>query len=98
MIVALNRPARHSIGLAAGRRTLVFWQRGTCLLRDLVLWPVRVVRVQNELALFAQMSERDLQDIGLTSQDVRNATALPIDENPRRNRVAGSGPNRVGAP
>jgi uncharacterized protein YjiS (DUF1127 family) len=52
--------------------------------KRIVLWPARVARARGELALLARFSEHELRDIGLSSQDLRNATALPLDADPTR--------------
>ena len=53
-------------------------------LRQALLWPVRVARGRRELARIAALSDRELGDIGLTRHDVRNASALSLDEDPTR--------------
>ncbi len=45
-------------------------------------WPARVARARAALRQLAAMDARELADIGLTRQDLRNATALAIDEDP----------------
>lgn len=54
------------------------------LLARALLWPARVFSARAELARLAEMSDRDLRDIGLMRQDLRNATALPLDADPTR--------------
>lgn len=49
-----------------------------------LLWPARVLRARAELAKLAELTDRDLRDIGLMRQDLRNATALPLDADPTR--------------
>ena len=61
---------------AAPRRSF-----GKSLLR-LLLWPARVAQARRDLALLGSMSDRELSDIGLSRQDLRNATALPPDADP----------------
>ena len=51
-------------------------------LRRFLLWPVRALRSRREFAGLAAMSDRELRDVGLTRQDLRNATALSRDECP----------------
>ena len=60
----------------APRRTL-----GKALLR-LLLWPARVAQARRDLAMLGSMSDHELSDIGLSRQDLRNATALPPDADP----------------
>lgn len=50
--------------------------------KRLILWPVHVARARRELAQLAAFSEYELRDIGLSAQDLRNATALPLDSDP----------------
>ena len=50
----------------------------------ILLWPARVLRARRELARLATLSDHELRDIGLTRQDLRGATALPLDEDPTR--------------
>jgi len=48
----------------------------------IALWPARVAAARAAFAQLAAMSARELADIGLTAQDLRDATALALDENP----------------
>ena len=43
-------------------------------------WPARVAHARRDFALLAGMSEHELHDIGLASQDIASATALHPDE------------------
>ena len=52
--------------------------------KRIVLWPARVMAARRSFAQFAQMRDFDLRDVGLTRQDVWNAAALPLDEDPTR--------------
>ena len=45
-------------------------------------WPGRVVEARRTLAQLAQMSDRELSDIGLLRSDLADASALPRDEDP----------------
>jgi uncharacterized protein YjiS (DUF1127 family) len=54
------------------------------LLGEALLWPARIVRARREFARIAALSDRELRDIGLMRHDLRNATALPLDEDPTR--------------
>jgi uncharacterized protein YjiS (DUF1127 family) len=51
-------------------------------LARILLWPARVLRARSELAALAALSDHELRDIGLTRQDLRGATALPLHESP----------------
>ena len=45
-------------------------------------WPARVGEARRTLAQLAQMSDRELSDIGLLRSDLADASALPRDEDP----------------
>jgi uncharacterized protein YjiS (DUF1127 family) len=45
-------------------------------------WPARVVAARQTMGQLARMSEYELRDIGLTRQDLSDATALPLDVDP----------------
>jgi uncharacterized protein YjiS (DUF1127 family) len=45
-------------------------------------WPARVVEARRTLTQLAQMSDRELSDIGLLRSDLADASALPRDADP----------------
>jgi uncharacterized protein YjiS (DUF1127 family) len=45
-------------------------------------WPARVVEARRTLTLLAQMSDRELSDLGLLRADLADCTALPLDDDP----------------
>ena len=45
-------------------------------------WPARVVEARQTLTQLAQMSDRELSDIGLLRADLANCSALPLDDDP----------------
>ena len=45
-------------------------------------WPARVIEARRTLAQLAQMSDRELNDIGLLRADLADCTALPLDDDP----------------
>lgn len=49
-----------------------------------VMWPFRAAEGRRVMAELGAMSDRDLRDIGLTRQDLRDALALPAAEDPGR--------------
>ncbi len=51
------------------------------LLWRLVTWPARVAQARRDFAMLASLGDRELRDIGLSRQDLRDATALPLSEN-----------------
>ncbi len=52
------------------------------LCKRIAFWPARVVAARAVMAQLAAMNVRELADIGLSPQDVRDATALPLSEDP----------------
>lgn len=48
----------------------------------IALWPARVAAARAVFAQLAAMDGRELADIGLTAQDLRDATALRLHEDP----------------
>jgi uncharacterized protein YjiS (DUF1127 family) len=66
--------AKAGFGSALSRLTVALWQA--------VLWPARVLAARRELEMLGQMSEYELKDIGLTSSDLADVTALPADASP----------------
>lgn len=52
------------------------------VLRRALSWPARVANARRTLGQLAGMSDYELRDIGLTRQDVSDATALPLDADP----------------
>ncbi len=47
-------------------------------------WPLRVAAARRAMRDLAGMSARELADIGLTRQDLRDASALALDDDPTR--------------
>ena len=52
------------------------------MIRRALSWPARVVEARRTLTQLAQMSDRELSDIGLLRSDLADASALPRDEDP----------------
>lgn len=50
--------------------------------RRFLLWPIRVIAARRIAVDLARMSDRELCDIGLSRQDLRDARALPLDGDP----------------
>ena len=50
--------------------------------KRVLLWPGRVLAARRELEMLTAMSEYELKDIGLTSADVADVTALAADASP----------------
>jgi uncharacterized protein YjiS (DUF1127 family) len=67
MIAAFARRTSHEAA-AAVRRALA--------------WPARVGAARRTMRALAGMSEYELRDIGLTRQDLSDASALPLDADP----------------
>jgi uncharacterized protein YjiS (DUF1127 family) len=51
-------------------------------LKRALTWPARVGAARRTMAQLAGMSDYELRDIGLTRQDVSDASALPLDADP----------------
>jgi uncharacterized protein YjiS (DUF1127 family) len=62
-----------SIGFAGGSLSI---------LRRLAAWPAKVVAARRAIRQLAGMSDHELRDIGLSRQDLRDATALPPGADP----------------
>ncbi len=45
-------------------------------------WPARVGAARRTMSALGRMSEYELRDIGLTRQDLFDASALPLDADP----------------
>ena len=76
-----------------------FTPRGVpAALRRAFSWPARVVAARRTMTQLARMSEYELRDIGLTRQDLSDASALPLDADPSallaRRRAARERPAR----
>ncbi len=52
------------------------------VLRRALEWPGRVAAARRTMSQLARMSDYELRDIGLTAQDVADASALPLDADP----------------
>jgi uncharacterized protein YjiS (DUF1127 family) len=65
-----------------GRSGAWLWPAGGAVLTRIVLWPVRLLRARREFERLAVLSDYELRDIGLTRQDLRDASALRLDEDP----------------
>ena len=50
----------------------------------IALWPARVAAARAVIAKLAAMDARELADIGLTRQDLRDVSAVPLGEDPTR--------------
>jgi len=62
--------------------------RFAATLRRVLAWPARVAEARRNFALLAQMSDRELSDIGLLRSDLFDCAALPPDEDPTRRLAA----------
>jgi uncharacterized protein YjiS (DUF1127 family) len=52
------------------------------LVRRVLSWPARVAEARRTLTFLAQMSDRELSDIGLLRSDLAHCAGLPLDEDP----------------
>jgi uncharacterized protein YjiS (DUF1127 family) len=48
------------------------------LVVDILIWPLRVAENRRVLGALGELDDRGLADIGLTRQDLRDVTALPV--------------------
>ena len=67
-------------------------QAAAALALRVVTWPARVAAARAAMNQLAGMSDHELRDIGLTRQDLRDATGLVQDADPTQmlaQRVAG---------
>ena len=58
------------------------YRRATAALARALAWPARVGAARRTMRELGRMSENELRDIGLTQQDLFDATALPLDADP----------------
>jgi uncharacterized protein YjiS (DUF1127 family) len=58
------------------------WQSIRARARRAIGWPFRVAAARATLRALAKMDRRELADIGLTSSDLRDASALALDRDP----------------
>ena len=71
-----NRP------LSAFARTSGVARASLGFLDAVLLWPFRALENRRLLDGMSVLSDHELRDIGLTRQDLRDATALPADRDP----------------
>ena len=78
--------------------TRLAFQGAAETLRRALSWPARVSAARRTMSQLARMSAYELRDIGLTPQDVSDASALPLDADPSpmlvRRRAARERPAR----
>ena len=73
----------HAAPQAGGGKTLrALAQRAAAFALRVVTWPSRVAAARAAMTQLANMSDYELRDIGLTRQDLRDATGLVPDEDP----------------
>ena len=58
------------------------FRRFASLTLSLLLWPARIAENRRVLAALGGLDDRDLADIGLSRQDLRDVTALPLGLDP----------------
>ena len=58
------------------------WRSICAGVRRIGVWPFRVAAARATLRALAKMDRRELADIGLTSCDLRDVSALPLDGDP----------------
>jgi uncharacterized protein YjiS (DUF1127 family) len=62
----------------------------------LASWPLRVAAARRAMAQVAAMSDRELADVGLNRQDLRDATALGLSDDPTDMFATRAGERRRG--
>ncbi len=50
--------------------------------RRVIAWPFKIAQARADLAMLGGLSDYELHDIGLSRQDLRNVTALPLAKDP----------------
>ena len=63
-----------SLGQVQASRAAV--QAGSAVIRHVLAWPARVHRARRLMLQLGAFSDRELKDIGLVRQDLRDATGL----------------------
>ena len=63
----------------------------------IAFWPARVAAARAALRQLAAMDARELADIGVTAQDLRDVTALALDEDPTLKLAARAAAARIRA-
>ena len=56
--------------------------RAWAALRHALGWPVRVYRARQTMLQLGSLNDHELRDIGLSRQDLRDASALAFDADP----------------
>jgi uncharacterized protein YjiS (DUF1127 family) len=51
---------------------------------SLAAWPLRVIAARRALSQLGSMDDRELADVGLSRQDLRDATALGLWDDPTK--------------
>lgn len=74
----------HSVACKPQGKRSGFGRRLLLGLKRIVFWPARVANARRGFAALAHMTDHELHDIGLTCQDLWNATSLPLDADPTR--------------
>lgn len=80
---------REIVEPASAPKRLSFWRMAS--------WPLRVAAARRAMAEVAAMSDRELADVGLNRQDLRDATALALGDDPTEMFAARAGERRRAA-
>ncbi len=81
MLMMIDRPLYHHPVSAFARASGVA-RTALGLVNAALLWPFRVLENRRLLDGMGALSDYELRDIGLTRQDLRDATALSADRDP----------------
>ena len=81
MLMMIDRPL-YDRPVSAFARAFGVARATLGLLNVVLLWPFRALENRRLLDGMGELSDYELRDIGLTRQDLRDATALPANRDP----------------
>ena len=81
MLMMIDRP-RYAQPVSVYARLSTIARAALGVLDRILLWPARALETRRLLDDLGSMSDHELRDIGLTRQDLRDATALPVSQDP----------------
>lgn len=81
MLMMIDRPL-YDRPVSASARALGAARAALAALDVVLLWPFRLLEHRRLLDGMGSLSDYELRDIGLTRQDLRDATALPVGHDP----------------
>ena len=81
MLMMIDRP-RYTHPVSGFARVSTVARAALGLVDAVLHWPLRALENRRLLDGMGAMSDHELRDIGLTRNDLRDATALPADREP----------------